>query len=139
MIPSLYIYGITTAICLAPLTLLYLVRTFTIFRVVIDLFILDSILTIEAAYYSDVISIAILHIITVPAFFALIYFDLIQHHKNQFSCFLCGLEIEVDDEIEVVKRFVFARPTEVYVHAKCLNPGEKKAISERVFKRGIPE
>ncbi len=139
MIPALYLYGISTLICLAPLPALYLAQSFSIFRIVIDLFVLDTVLTIEAAYYSDVIAIAILHIITVPAFFAFIYFDLIQHHKNQFSCFLCGTEIGPEDEIETVKRLVLGKPTEVYVHARCLSAGERKAISGRVFRKGIPK
>jgi hypothetical protein len=108
-------------------------------RAVLLLFVLDTILTLEAAYVADIVAIAILHIITVPAFIALIYVDLIQHHKSQFRCFLCNEEIREEQNIEPVKRIFLGRPTEVYVHVECIKPGDRKAISERAFKRGIPK
>ncbi len=108
-------------------------------RSLILLFALDSALTIEVALFGDVVSIAVLHMITIPVFFAMIYLDLRQHHKNQFNCFLCGNEIALDEEIGSVKRAVLGRPTDVNVHSRCIDPGERKAVSERTFRKGIPK
>ena len=108
-------------------------------RSLITLFALDSALTIEVAIYGDVVSIAFLHMVTIPVFFAMIYLDLRQHHKNQFNCFLCGKEIALDEESSSVRRVVIGRITDVNVHSECIDPGEKKAVSERIFRKGIPE
>jgi hypothetical protein len=108
-------------------------------RSLILLFALDSALTIEVALLGDVVSIAVLHMITIPVFFAMIYLDLRQHHKNQFSCFLCGDEIALDEEISSVKRVVLGMPTDVNVHSRCIDPGERKSVSERTFRKGIPK
>ena len=77
--------------------------------------------------------------ITIPLFFATIYFDLRQHHKNEFRCFLCGKEISLDEETSTVKRVVIGRPTDVIVHLRCIDPGERNAVSERIFRKGIPK
>ena len=134
-------YGLTTFACLAVAPILWLFRALSIMRTVVLLFILDSILTLEAAFYSDVVSIAILHIVTVPAFIGLIYLDLLSHHKREFSCFLCARQISGEEEIQSVTRNVDGKQVAINVHATCLVSSEKerRAISERTFRRGIPK
>ncbi|MHB8567648.1 MAG: hypothetical protein ACYC7D_00975 [Nitrososphaerales archaeon] len=138
MISILGLYAFTTLLFAASIPLLYFTQAFTILRLVLILFILDILLTLEAAYVSDVISIAFLHIITIPAFFALIYFDLLRHHRSEFRCFLCEKEIEVGEQVESVKKMVNRRNASVNVHASCLEQ-RPKSISERGFRRGIPK
>ncbi len=73
---------------------------------VILLFVLDIAMTIEAALYSDIVLIALLHVITIPVFFALIYLDLVQQHKTKFRCFICGRNILEEEKAETVRRTV---------------------------------
>jgi hypothetical protein len=105
------------------------------------LFVLDIALTIEAAFYSDIVLIAVLHVITIPAFFGLIYFDLVQQHRTKFRCFICSKEIEQSEENETLKRFVKGEQKEISVHSACigLEKDQRKAFSRRSFKKGIPE
>ena len=108
---------------------------------IVLLFILDSVLTIEAALYSDIVLIAILHVITVPALIGLIYLDLVQQHKSYFKCFICGKEIQADEEIETINRTLEGKPTHVIVHSECirLERADRKGISSWVFRKGIPK
>lgn len=138
MASALEPYFVTTILFVLVVFAIYAMRVFTIMRLVGVLFVLDSALTLEAALYSDVISIAFLHIITIPAFFFLIYLDLIHNHRNSFRCFLCGKEIEVGTETVSIKRTVNRRYANSNVHLECLSIGERKAFSERKFRRGIP-
>jgi len=138
LISSIESYVLTIGLFVIPEVALYVFRAFTIFRLVVILFALDTVLTIEAAYYSDVLSIAFLHIVTIPAFFALIYFDLVRNHRNEFRCFLCGNEIELGDEVVSIKRTLNRRRVNANVHASCVGASHN-AISEREFRRGIPK
>jgi hypothetical protein len=108
---------------------------------IIFLFALDSILTIEAALYSDIVLIAILHVITVPALIGLIYFDLVKEHRSYFRCFVCGKEVQADEEIETINRTVEGKPKHVIVHTECisLERTQRKRISRSIFKKGIPK
>ena len=119
--------------------LLYFLHAFTITRSLILLFVLDTVMTLEAAEAGDIMAISLLHVFTVPALLLLLYLDVVQHHKNQFKCFLCGEEIQSDQEIKSVQRTLMGKSTDVNVHATCIAPGQKNAISERTFRRGIPE
>ena len=110
-------------------------------RMIVLLFVLDIVLTVEAAFYSDIVLIAVLHIITVPALIALIYFDLVQQHKSYFKCFICNKRIESGEEIETVNRTVGGKPSRVIVHTVCikLEGRERKKLSSWIFKKGIPK
>lgn len=107
---------------------------------IILLFTLDMVLTIEAAFYSDIVLIAILHVITIPALFVLIYLDLIKQHNSYFRCFVCSEQIEPHEEIATIKRTEHGREIQFLVHSECirLEAREKKSISEKVFRKGIP-
>jgi hypothetical protein len=133
-------YLITSAVSMLPWTALWIKKELTIMRMVILLFALDTVLTIEAAIYSDIVSIAILHIFMVPALFGLVYLDLVQQHKAQFHCFLCGKIISSDKEYESAKRVVRGKETEIAIHTECLTNSKdaKKPISVRRFQKGIP-
>jgi hypothetical protein len=126
---------------MSPWPFLWKKKMLTTLRMIILLFALDSILTIEAAFYSDIILIAILHVITVPALIALIYLDLVQQHKSYFRCFICGREVQADEEIETINRIVDSKPMHVIVHSDCihLERRERKGISRWAFKKGIPK
>lgn len=108
---------------------------------IVLLFILDSVLTIEAALYSDILLIAFLHVVTVPALIGLIYLDLVQQHKTYFKCFICGKEIQADEEIETINRTLEGKATHVIVHTECirLERTDRKGISSWIFRRGIPK
>jgi len=105
------------------------------------LFILDIALTIEAALYSDIVLIALLHVVTIPAFFALIYFDLVQQHNTKFRCFICGKTVQESEQFESVNRFVGGVRKEASVHSTCigLDREQRKTFSKNSFKKGIPE
>jgi hypothetical protein len=110
-------------------------------KTVIFLFAADISITIEAAFYSDIVLIAILHVFTIPAFFLLIYVDLIKQHNTEFRCFLCGKLAQPSEELTIVRRFVNGRPTNVSVHKSCIeiDRNNRKAFSKRTFKSGIPK
>lgn len=120
---------------------LWRMRKLTILKMIILLFALDIVLTVEAALYSNIVLIAVLHIITIPALIGLIYFDLVNQHKTQFKCFVCGKLIQAVEVIETVNRTIEGKPTRVIVHTSCihLENKEKKGISSRVFRKGIPK
>jgi hypothetical protein len=105
------------------------------------LFTLDIGLTIEAALYSDILLIALLHVVTIPAFFGLIYLDLVQQHKTKFRCFVCGKIVQETEELERVNRFVDGQRKEASVHSACigLDRQQRKTFSKNSFKKGIPE
>jgi hypothetical protein len=126
---------------MSPWPVLWKRKMLTTLRMIILLFILDTVLTIEAALYSDIVLIAVLHVITVPALIGLIYLDLVQQHKSYFKCFVCNKEIQADEEIETMKRTVKGKATHVIVHSDCihLERKERKGISSWVFKKGIPK
>ncbi len=134
------IYGITIVAFLVPYPLLWLIRALTTVRMMLLLFALDTVLTLEAAYYSSIVFIAVLHIVTIPALFGLVAFDLIQQHRTQFRCLLCGRTIRVDEEFELVKRMIKGRTASFAVHKYCVGPKdwEKKPISKRILRGGIP-
>jgi len=108
---------------------------------VLLLFALDISLTVEAALYSDVILIALLHVVTIPAFFALIYFDLVKQHNSDFRCFVCGKLVQESEDIEIVKRFLNGSRRDVSVHSTCINLDrqQRKGFSKNAFRKGIPE
>lgn len=108
---------------------------------IVLLFAIDITLTVEAALYSDIVLIAVLHVITIPALIGLIYLDIVQEHKSYFRCFVCGKLIEVEEEIETISRTIKGKPKNVLVHTKCiqLEGKDRKKISSRVFRHGIPE
>lgn len=141
LIGEIELYSLTTLVLAIPLPILWYTSNLTIGRAVVLLFVLDITMTIEAAFYSDIVWIAVLHVITIPAFFALIYFDLVQQHKTKFQCFICGKPIEESQQSENLKRFVNGREKEMIVHASCigLNKRERKSFSRNSFKKGIPE
>lgn len=108
---------------------------------IILLFFFDIVLTIEAGVVSNLELIALLHMITIPAFFALIYLDVIAQHKSEFTCFVCGIVAAHDEPTEMVKRIVNGRRRNVLVHERCvkLQGSERKAFRSKIFKKGIPE
>ncbi|SRR5579863_656226 len=141
LISELELYGITTLLTSLPAPILWRMKKFTTLKMIIILFALDMIMTIEAAFFSDIVLIAVLHIITIPALIALIYFDLVSQHKTYFKCFICGKAVQAEEEIETVNRTVQGKQTHVIVHSGCisLERKERKRISSRVFRRGIPQ
>jgi hypothetical protein len=83
----------------------------------------------------------LLHVVTIPAFFALIYFDLVQQHKTKFRCFICGKAFQDSEHFESVSRFVGGERKEATVHSSCidLDQLQRKTFSKSSFKKGIPE
>jgi uncharacterized protein YlaI len=126
---------------MAPWPILWKKQELTTLRMIVLLFILDSVLTIEAALYSDIVLIAILHVVTVPALIGLIYLDLVQQHKSYFKCFICGKQIRADEEIETINRTLEGKPIHVIVHSECirLERTDRKGISSWIFRKGIPK
>jgi hypothetical protein len=141
LIDSLELYSITIVLIMAPWPFLWRKKSLTTLRMIILLFTLDSILTVEAAFYSDIILIAVLHVITVPALIGLIYLDLVQQHRSYFKCFICGKGIQAEEEIETITRMVEGKPSHVIVHTECirLERTQRKGMSSSVFRKGIPK
>lgn len=135
------LYAITSSFFAISLPVLWYFKKLTTGRMVLLLFILDIALTIEAAVYSDIVLIALLHVVTIPAFFALIYLDLIQQHKTKFRCFICGRTIQESEQADTVKRLLAGQPKEVSVHSSCigLERDQRKTFSRNSFRKGIPE
>lgn len=140
MIGELSLYAFTSAVLFLPWPFIWQARKLTILRMVILLFSWDSALTIEAAYYANIVFIGVLHVITIPAFLGLVYFDLAKQNKSLFTCFICSTQIKADEGLESVSRVVGPLETKVSVHVSCIEPGrkEKKAFSGRIFRKGIP-
>lgn len=141
MIDAYILYAVTSSIFAISLPIIWYFKNLTTGKMVLLLFILDIALTIEAALYSDIVLIAVLHVITIPAFFALIYLDLVQQHKTKFSCFICGKTIQESDQSDIVRRLAEGEKREISVHSSCidLERDQKKAFSKDSFKKGIPE
>lgn len=105
------------------------------------LFALDIVVTIEAAFYSNIVLIAVLHVITIPAFFTIVYIDLMRQQNSEFKCFLCRRQIEQGEEIVVIRRAVRGRKKNASVHKKCIDVDRKdrKSFSKNRFRNGIPK
>jgi hypothetical protein len=134
------LYSISVVIVLIPWLFFWRLSLLTTLRMIIFLFATDTILTIEAAFYSDIVLIAFLHVVTIPAFFVLIYLDLVKEHRTHFECFICGGRIENQEEEEIIQRKVQGTETNFVVHKSCihLEHKDKKRIRASVFRKGIP-
>lgn len=141
LVVEFYLYAFTTLASLGILPFFRRARNLTVFRIVIVLFVLDSVLTVEAAFYANIVFIGILHVITIPAFLVLLYLDLTKQSKDSFTCFVCSTKIGAEQESETVTRVVKGIKIHAYAHTSCLEPGrkQKKAFSSLIFRRGIPE
>lgn len=128
--------------CFAVAWLLFWFATdLSIAKMILLLFAFDMALTIEAGFDSNVTLIALLHVITIPAFFALIYADIMNQHRSEFTCFVCGVAVAQGEPTETVKRIIGGRRRSVLVHEHCvkLDSSERKAFRGRLFRKGIPE
>jgi hypothetical protein len=141
MLSEVLILSATATVSASVVPLLWWLRMFSILRMVILLFVADIAMTVEAALYSDLLLIALLHVFTIPCFFALIYFDLVKEHRTYASCFICGKKITEEDEITTLQRNTGSEPRSLQVHKSCvrLEGKERKTLSEKLFKKGIPE
>ena len=141
MIGEYTLFAITSSLFAISLPVLWYLKKLTIGKMVVLLFFLDIAMTIEAALYSDIVLIALLHVITIPAFFALIYLDLVQQHKTKYRCFICGRNILEEEKAETVSRMIGGQKKEISVHASCigLEGHQRKAFSSKSFRKGIPE
>jgi hypothetical protein len=141
LIEESLLYSVTAAIFAACWLFFWYFHRISTSKTVVVLFAADISITIEAALYSDIVLIAILHVITIPAFFLLIYVDLIKQHNTEFRCFLCGKLAQPSEELTAIRRFVNGRPTNVTVHKSCidLDRNNRKAFSKNKFKSGIPK
>jgi hypothetical protein len=141
MMNAYTLYALTSLLFSISLPVLWYLKELSIGKMVLLLFFLDIALTIEAAFYSDIVLIAVLHVITIPAFFALIYLDLVQQNKTKFRCFVCGQAIQESQQADTVNRLSGSDRKEVNVHSVCigLESHERKAFSKNSFKKGIPE
>ncbi len=131
----LLVTGLAGGLCVP---ILWYLRKLTTLRVVFVLFAVDIAMTIEAAFYSDLVLIAVLHVFTIPAFFALIYFDLVKQHRSYSRCFVCGNKV-ANHEAETVTRKIEGQPQEFLVHKSCISVqnDERKAFSSNLFKNGV--
>lgn len=141
LIDEVLVYCVSSAALLSLWPLAWKMEKLTILRMVIALFVWDSVLTIEAAYYGNILLIAILHVITIPALLSLLYFDLIKQGKSSYTCFVCSKPILAVEQMETLSRIVEGAETKFAAHTFCLDLGrkERKVISRRNFRRGIPE
>lgn len=141
MITPADIYSVTTISFVVPWLVLWMTGTLSTGKMIVLLFFFDATLTIEAGLNSNVLLIALLHVITIPVFFGLIYFDLVEENKTKFSCFVCGKAIVQEDSTQTVRRTVNGRRKSVLVHTNCisLHHTDRKSFPERKFRRGIPE
>ena len=141
MLNEQLLYLMSALFLVGPVSILLYRRNLSAFRMIVLLFVLDTVLTIEAAFYADVTLIAVLHVITIPAFIVLIYVDLVNQSNTEFKCFICERRILSDEKSETISRLEQRKPVKVLIHSKCIEPGRrtKKAISGRLFRKGIPE
>lgn len=133
---------VLTATCLAIVWLIiWFASSLSIGKMIVLLFVFDMALTIEAGIASNVELIALLHMITMPAFFSLIYLDVVGQHRSKFACFICGTDITHDEPNETVKGVINGRWGNVLVHENCvqLKDSERKAFHHKLFRKGIPE
>ena len=135
------LYLLTGIAFSAGLFLTWILRILSTAKIVLLLFALDISLTVEAAFYSDVVLIAVLHVITIPAFFGLIYFDLVKQHSSDFRCFVCGKMVKDSEDIQIIKRYINGAKRDLTVHRECISLDQKqrKAFSKNTFRKGIPE
>ena len=105
------------------------------------LFIFDITMTVEAGLNSDVLMIALLHVVTIPGFFCLIYMDLMDQHRSSFTCFVCEKGISQSEQTENLKRMVNGRYRSVLVHKGCVtvSRNDRKVFARSRFRNGIPE
>lgn len=141
MLEQYLVYTLSILAFMLPWPILWRYRKLKTLTMIILLFAMDITLTVEAALYSDIVLIAILHVITIPALIGLIYLDLVQEHKSYFRCFICGKLIEAGEEIGTISRTIEGKPKNVLVHTKCiqLEGKDRKKISSWAFRHGIPE
>ena len=141
MTDPLTLYSFTGVLFAAGLFVLWYLRSLTTSKIVLLLFTLDISLTIEAAFYSDIVLIAVLHVITIPAFFGLIYLDLVKQHNSDFRCFVCEKMIKDSENIQSIKRYINGTRKDVTVHTDCISLDQKhrKTFSKNAFRKGIPE
>jgi len=135
------IYSITATFFIIPWLLLWFFGTLSTGKMILLLFCFDMVLTIEAGLNSNVLLIYLLHVITIPVFFGLIYISLLEENKEKFSCFICERPVEQTQSIETVMRSVNGRRKRVLVHPECidLESKDRKSFSLRKFRAGIPE
>ena len=140
MITPAELYSITTVSFIVPWLYLWVSGSLSTGKMIILLFFYDLILTIEAGINSNVLFIALLHVVTIPVFFGLIYVDLVAENRANFSCFVCGKVIAGTDVVQTVKRSLNGRHKNVLVHAACidLQNKDRKTFSRRRFRSGIP-
>ena len=141
VVSSFFVYVTSIVILLLPWPILLRAKRLGTLSMLILLFVLDIVLTVEAALYSDILLIALLHVITIPALILIIYFDLVKQHRSYFRCFICGKEIKSEDELETMRRAVMGKSNKVLAHSNCimLDEKQKKKISSSVFRHGIPK
>lgn len=141
MVSPTEIYSITTIVFVLPWIYLWISGTLSTAKMTVLLFVYDLVLTIEAGINSNVLLIALLHVITIPVFFGLIYLDLLEENKRNFSCFVCGKPIQSTEIARTAKRFMNGRYRNVLVHAACidLQHKDRKTFSRRIFRSGIPK
>ena len=110
-------------------------------KMILLLFLFDITLTVEAGLKSDVLMIALLHVVTIPCFFGLIYLDLIDQHRSSFSCFVCGKGISQSEQADSLKLMVNVRYRSSLVHKACVSIGQndRKTFARSRFRNGIPE
>ncbi len=135
------IFTLTGISFIVPWLLLWFSGKLSIGKMIMLLFVFDIVLTIEAGIESNVVEIYVLHVITIPAFFGLIYLDILAEQKAHFSCFICGKAIAASEPSESVKKLVDGRYTAVLVHVACIELDNKhrKTFSGRLFRKGIPQ
>jgi hypothetical protein len=142
VLPSeIILYALTTVLFTIPWLVLWFRNRLTILRMIVLLFSYDIVLTIEAAFVGDIFVIAILHVVTIPSLFVLIYSDIIKQNETQFKCFICERKIEPEEEHEMITRRVRGSFHSSLVHKACIEVAwkDRKAISKRSFRNGIPE
>jgi len=135
------LYLLTVSPFCVGLFAIWILRILSTGKIVLLLFALDISLTVEAALYSDIVLIAVLHVITIPAFFGLIYFDLVKQHNSDFRCFICGKMVKDSEDIQIIKRYIKGVKRDLTVHRECISLDQKqrKAFSRNTFRKGIPE
>ena len=98
MLNEQLLYLTTVLFLVGPVSISLCRRSLSLSRMVFFLFALDTVITIEAAFYADIILIALLHVITIPAFIVLIYADVVNQSNIEFKCFICERSILSEDK-----------------------------------------
>jgi hypothetical protein len=135
------VYVVTSLAFALPWIFFWFEGSISITKMMLLLFCFDMVLTVEAGLYSNILLIALLHVITIPGFFFLIYLDLIEQHRSSFSCFICSKGIEPSEASQTLNRTVNGRRKTVLAHPSCIYLGgeNRKAFARSKFKKGIPE